>query len=138
MADLAITPANVTAETGSSQRTNDYLAGEAVEAGDSVYLDASDTRIKLSLATDAAKDAVSGIALNNAAAEQPVRILQAGDIDLGVALAVGQIYVLSPAAAGGIAPVGDLAAGNYVSIIGIATAADNLHVDINNSGVQKA
>jgi hypothetical protein len=37
------------------------------------------------------------------------------------------------ATAGGIAPEADLGTGEYVSVLGIATAADNLKMGINNS-----
>jgi len=52
-------------------------------------------------------------------------------------LTVGETYVVS-STSGGIAPIGDLVATNYVSILGIATASDNLNLSINVSAIQRA
>ncbi|QGJ70613.1 Hypothetical protein PBC10988_23110 [Planctomycetales bacterium 10988] len=125
MADLAITPGDVVALEGAT--FGDGTAGEDVSAGEPVYLDTTDeSKIKPAGAGGTELLAsVAGIALNNAAAEQPVKYASAGEIDLGVTLVVGEVYVLS-STAGGIAPYGDLSAGDFVTIIGYAKDADTL------------
>jgi len=42
-------------------------------------------------------------------------------------MTVGEVYVVS-ATAGGIAPVGDLTTGNYVTVLGVATTTSNLQL----------
>ena len=78
----------------------------------------------------------NGIALSAAGSGQRVVIATNGAVvDLGVALTVGAVYVLS-ANAGGIAPVADLASGWYTTILGVAVGAQTLKIEINASGVQ--
>ena len=133
MADLVITPANVVSGNGS--RTEDRNAGAAVTAGQVVYLDAADDRYKLADCDGAAPlRKPRGIALNGAAAGQPLRIHRSGPITIGAVLAPGTTYYLSPTP-GGIAPIADLSAGDYPTIIGIAISASVLDVQIHESGV---
>jgi len=75
--------------------------------------------------------------LTAGAADDFVVLIRGGNMDLGATLTVGETYVVS-STSGGIAPIGDLVSSNYVSILGIATASDNLNLAINVSGIQKA
>jgi len=136
MADLSITAANVVATAG-EVTTRNVTAGATVTAGQTVYLDSSDSNhAKLADANDtAAKADVTGIALNGAADGQPLQIATGGELDLGATLTVGKIYVQSTTA-GGIAPVDDLASSSYVTVIGVADAADNILLIMKTSGVQ--
>ena len=134
MADLVVTPANVAKVSGTTQTK---IAGATITAGQTLYEDPTDSfSLKPAQGNAAATDKVAGIALHGASDGQPITFQSDGDIDLGATLTVGTIYVLSAASAGGIAPAADLASTNYVSVLGIATAADNLQMGINNSGAQ--
>ena len=137
MADLVITAANVTAADGAVTKDSSYNAGATITAGQAVYSDSTDSNdLKLAQSDGTAAEAtVKGIAMGGGADGQPITIAKAGDIDLGATLTVGKIYCLSQTA-GGICPVDDLTTGDYVSIIGVATAADNLEIHIINSGVE--
>ena len=134
MADLTITAANVVAGTNATVRNE--ILGATVTAGQVVYLDSTDNRIKLAdnnSATAAAR-APHGIALNGGATGQPVRMLTGGDITIGATMTAGVAYYLSDTP-GGICPVADLAAGEYPTIIGIATSTTVLNVAIHSAGV---
>jgi hypothetical protein len=135
MADLVITAANVVADSVSKQ---EYTAGATITAGQAVYIDtASDNVVKLAQSDGTALEAtVKGVALNSASSGQPVLIAVSGDLDIGATVAIATVYVVS-ATAGGICPVADLATSDYLSIIGVGTAADNLKINILNSGVEK-
>ena len=135
MVDISVTAADVQPGTGAVVKHG--TAAEAITAGESVHKLASDGLIYLSDAdhATAAKRAVSGIALNSAAAGQPIAYQESGVIDIGGTVTVGEIYVLS-GAAGGIAPEGDLATGDNVSIIGVGVTATNISLGIFNSGAE--
>lgn len=139
MADLTITAADVV--KGSSSSTDAGTAGASITAGQAVYKDTGDSdKWKLADNDDTALKAGSGglgIALHAASSGQPLTILLSGDLDVGATLTVGEVYVLS-STAGGICPVADLGTGDYVTILGVATAADNLRVSKNVSGIQHA
>jgi len=135
MADLSITAANVAKGTDSTTITG--TAGATITAGQSVYLDSFDSRYKLSDANAAGTGRCDGIALNGAAAGQPLTVLISGNITIGATVAVGTIYCVS-AGTGAICPLADLLSGEYIAKIGIATTAAIISVKIHNSGVAKA
>ena len=137
MADLSITPGDVLGVAGSFAKS-EYVAGATIAAGDVVYVDtAASNVLKLAQADGTLLEAtVKGIALNGAATGQPVSICTSGSLDVGATLAVAGVYILS-AAAGKICPVADLASSSYCSILGVASATDNLKLIINNSGAEK-
>jgi hypothetical protein len=128
MADLSITATNVAA--GSNVSTETKIAAAAIAAGEVVYLTADG---KYGLAdTDSATALVRkprGIALNSAAAGQPVQIAKSGDVTLGSVLSKAVAYYLS-GTPGKICPVADVAAGDYTAIIGMAISSAVLRVDI--------
>jgi hypothetical protein len=133
-ADLTVTAANVVA--GAAAVTREGVAGVTVTAGQTLYRDAADSRWKLADNNSATAAARSprGIALNGAAAGQPVLVLTDGPVTIGATLTPGVVYYLS-ANAGGIAPVADLATGMYPTIVGIAKSASVLDVKFHESGV---
>jgi hypothetical protein len=137
--DLVVVPANVKATTtGLTKQVAN--AGETIAAGDVVYLETVAPNAGKWLLADAnvpAKARISGVALNGAAIDQPVTAATQGEIDLGVALTVGLIYILS-ANPGKIAPDTDLVAGWTTCILGVATAANKLKLSILNSGAVRA
>lgn len=134
MADLAITAASVAKGGGARDRKG--VAGEAVTAGQVLYFDTATNTWKLADCDSATAAARSprGIALNGAAAGQPIGVHMAGPITIGAALTPGTVYFLS-GTAGAICPVGDLAAGDYPTIVGIAKSASVLDVLFHESGV---
>lgn len=137
MADLSITAASVIAGSGAKKITG--TAGEAISAGQAVYLDSSDNEYKLAdndSATAAVRSPV-GIALHASADGQPLTILSRGPITIGATLAAGGVYSLS-STAGGICPVADIATGDYNTVLGVATSTTVLDVQIHEAGVVTA
>jgi hypothetical protein len=136
MADLSITAANVQQASGADLVQG--IAGEAITAGQSVYLNSSSKLMRAQHDGTAAEAAAKGIAVTSApGADQPLVYQRAGNIDLGATLVVGESYAVG-AGLGGIAPVSDLATADYVTHLGIATSASNLKMGINVSGTQRA
>lgn len=135
MADLSITAANV-AHAAVGLQTSTKQAGEALTQGEPVYV--SDGKyFKADADASAGTAEVVGIAMTAASTDGYFTMASSGPINLGATLTVGETYVLS-ATAGGIAPIGDLETGDYVTTLGIATTASRLDLSINASGVQKA
>lgn len=117
MTDISVTATSVKAGAGAIEGTG--IAGATITAGQSIYEDANDGLMKLAdcdLSAPAAK--VRGIALHGASAGQPIRYQKGGKVKIGGTAAAGTIYVAS-GNAGGVAPVGDLAANDWVTVIGV-------------------
>ena len=134
MADLTITAANVVA--GSNAVTDRGTAGETITAGQPVYFDPTVARWKKAdsnAATEVARKATA-IALNGASNGQPLGVLKSGDLTIGATLTAGTAYYLSDTA-GGICPLADVGAGEYVCLIGMAKSTSVLAVDIQYPGV---
>jgi hypothetical protein len=132
MADLSgITAVRPTAST--QYRLLEY--GATIAAGNTVALSSNvavlaDADASSSLATTA------GIAMTPGIDDGFGLVATAGSIILvGTTLTVGTTYVQSDTA-GGIMPIADLATGDYVTILGVATSASQLLLDIAVSGVQ--
>lgn len=134
MADLTITAANVVkGQNASIDRTRN--AGEALTAGQAVYIKSSDDKYWKAQADGTAEEAtVAGVALHAAAANQPIAVQTGGEITIGATVVVGTIYVVS-AAAGGIAPWADLVSTNKVSILGHGKTAALLVINPTVTGV---
>lgn len=133
MADLSITAANVVA--GSNAKKVQGIAGATITAGQAVSRDPATQKLVLADA-DSATAAIRspiGIALHGASLNQPLTIQTEGDINLGAALTVGTVYVLS-GVAGAIAPAADLSTGEYSTVLGVASAANNLKMKIVEGG----
>jgi hypothetical protein len=123
-ADLAITTSQVAPGANTNQQTAN--AAVTITAGQSVYKDASGN-IQLGQNDTLVHAAVNGVAVNNAAANQPVTYQIGGTVTLGAgaAVAVGTIYCQSQNA-GKIAPWADLGTNNYVTIIGVGATSSTL------------
>ena len=134
MADIVITPANVSRVDGSVQTKN---AGVAITAGDSVFVDSTGVLQLCVNDNTAVEAACSGLALNDGAVGQPITYQVSGNLDAGGTLVAGEVYVVG-AAAGAIAPVADVVATEFATVIGIATAAGNLKMGLLPSGVAAA
>lgn len=121
-----------------SGATQGALAGEAINAGEFVYLDPSDGKARKAecdATVDKAK--VAGIAVNSAVAGQPISYVASGEVTVNSAfLSVGLLLVLSPTA-GKCMDVGDVVNTQYVTVIGWSTAADKLKVNLAHSGIQR-
>jgi hypothetical protein len=83
----------------------------------------------------AANAAAYGIALNDAAANQPVTIavLDAGGEIEGATFQVGKPYCLSTS--GAVAPVDDIAGSEFSPIIGQGVSATRMKLGLINAGV---
>lgn len=120
MADLSITAANVSLAAGGAMMQ--VTAGGAVTRGQPVRKDTADNRYVPAQGNSIAGAAVVGVALNDAADGQPLTVAVSGDLTIGATLSDGQVYVVSAASAGGIAPVTDLVSTNVASVVGVATS----------------
>lgn len=131
MADLTVTPADVLAHDGATRDTG--TAGEAVTAGQTIYR-AGDGKLYKADCTTAIKARAMGVALNDAAAGQPLTYAKAGGLDPGATVAVGEVYGVTDTP-GGIGPVSERSMDDYVTILGIGVAADRIDLAINKSEV---
>lgn len=132
MADITVTAANVAMGSAAS-RIRPVQVAEAVSQGKPVYFDAAANKWYLAEAGDVvAKSVAGGIVLTPAAADGQSVIVTEGLVNLGATLSVGEVYVVS-ATAGGIAPIGDLTTGDFVTILGVATSTSLLDLRISAS-----
>jgi hypothetical protein len=137
MADLTITAANVLYRSGPKASG---LAGVAITAGQMVYLDPADARYKLADSDNASATIrkATGMALNGAAAGQPLSVVGGGgEVSLGAVLTLGATYYVSDTP-GGIMPAGDLETGDYPQIVGIASSTSVLKLSLLDAGVALA
>lgn len=134
MSDLSITASAVIAGTGAKKIHG--TAGATITAGKPVYLDSTTDTYKIADCDSATAEARSpaGIALHGASSGQPLTIIESGPLTIGATLTPGTAYYLSPTA-GGICPLADVLAGDDVVLIGLATSASVLEVDIQVTGV---
>ncbi len=133
MADLTITAANIIPVSG--YQFEDGNAGETITRGMAVYKKESDSKwYKAQHDGTVAEAAAKGIALQDAGANQPLRVQTGGSLGFGAILSVGQIYCVS-ATAGGICPYSDVGAADYVTLLGVASTTSNLLLKIFPSGV---
>lgn len=127
-ADLSITAANVKA-AGSDAEILRVKFGETVTQGQAVYRKEADGeyyKADADLGT-APEAVVEGVAITPGVADDYGYVVTSGPVTIGAALTVGEIYVLS-GTAGGICPEADLATGDRVTILGVATSASVLSV----------
>ena len=135
MADVSVTAASVVKTT--TTLISEGIAGGTVTAGQPVYSDSTDSnKLKAADADVQATSVAVGIALHGAASGQPLKYATSGNLTFNSCFTVGAIYVVSTTT-GGIAPDTDLASGDYVTILGIATSATNLNIKINASETAK-
>lgn len=132
MADVSVTATSV-AKGSNTNIENGYL-GETITAGQTVYLNPSDSLFWKADSNNSATTAtVRGIALNGGAAGQPVAVAVGGAMNPGFTVGVGTPYFQS-ATAGGICPAADLATGHRTSYLGTGLSASSLELRIHNSG----
>lgn len=127
-ADVSITAGNVI-PSSAAQKTSG-VAGATIAAGQLVYRDASDSnKFKLTDADSATAAArvVYGIAINSAAAGQPINVCTA-DTALAIGThsqTVGTILLMSDTA-GGLMPAADVETGDYVTVVAIAKTSTTI------------
>lgn len=134
MADLVITAASVV--KGADARTVEGIAGETILAGQVVYLAAATgkwMKADNNSATAEVRQA-TGIALTGSSLNQPIVVQKSGQITIGATLVAGTAYYLSDTP-GGICPLADLLTGEYVCLLGLASSATVLNLDIQYPGV---
>ena len=132
MADIAITATSVVGSGSATRETGS--AGEAITAGQAVYLDSATNKYKLSDSNATGAKTVRGIALNGAALNQPVVVQKDGPITIGGTLVAGTTYCQSTTP-GGICPQADITTGGDVVILGVATSTTVLDLNIQVTGV---
>ncbi|TPK18064.1 hypothetical protein [Mesorhizobium sp. B2-5-7] len=128
MTALTITAANVLA--GSNSSRDNGRAGVAVTAGQVVYK-ATDGTYKLADTNDASAivRVPKGIALHAAAANQPLAVHLKGPITIGATVVPGVAYYLG-GTAGTIVPIADLTTGDHPALLGMATSATDIDIEI--------
>ncbi len=137
MTDVVITAGNVVAGSGAVINRSG-VAGEAITAGQPIYLDTTTKKYfkaDCNSATAIARHA-AGIALNAASLNQPIDFIKSGPLTVGGTLVAGSPYYLS-STAGGIKPAADLATGDYICLLGLAASTTVLNVEIQFPGVVK-
>ena len=134
MADVTVTPADVAPQSGFRSRPG--VCGEAIDAGELVFIDRDDdSKLKLADATTAKKARVAGIALASGAAGNEISYAYSGTIELGSGvLGQGEVYGLS-ATPGKIAPPTDLTAGQLLTLIGFGATADRITLSITKTEI---
>jgi len=137
MTDITQVVADVGLTTTSPSK-KDVIYGVTVAEGDVVYLNTTTSKYELALATSVTASVVAGIALTPGLVDEKGVIATGGDMECGGPTVEGEIYVCS-GTAGKIAPVADLAASDYTSIIGYGKAGTNvLQIAIKNTGLLHA
>jgi predicted transcriptional regulator len=138
MADISVTASSVVpanANTGIARGT----AGATITAGQAIYLDPADGKLKPALSSDQTQSGnVVGIALNGASSGQPVAYAFSGDVTFNAVLTAATVFVLG-SAAGGISASADLDSSSntrYGVVLGIATSTTNLRMGVIISGVK--
>jgi predicted transcriptional regulator len=127
-ADLSVTAASVVPGSGAVLET--ATAGEALTAGQFVYKKAADGKWYKADCNSATAEVrvASGVAVNGAAAGQPVVVQKSGAITIGATMTAGVVYYLS-GTAGGIRPVADNTTGDYPQVLGMATSTTVLQLN---------
>lgn len=131
MADISVTAASVVVLAGTDPNKLVGTAGETVTAGQAIALDTTTSKLvkaDSNHATPSIRKAI-GIALNGAALNQPLVVQRGGDITMGATLTPGAAVYLSDTP-GGLCPLADVGAGEYVCLIGLAKSASVLSIDI--------
>lgn len=132
MADLSVTAANVATVSGGVCK--DFVAGEAIAAGQCVYLKSSNNKWMLAQADGTAEEVGGtpaaptrfGIAVSTGVLNQFMAVQETGIITMGATVTVGKIYVVS-AAAGGVAPVADITVSTHkLTVLGIGASASTI------------
>jgi len=138
MADITITAANFIPSSSAVYLGTVCIAGETITAGQPVFLHTDNKYYKASAGTAANATAI-GIAANGAAANQRFNVVSSDTAAAcgSVFGTAGKALVLS-ATPGSLAPYADMVSGDYVTIVGVSTAATTMQFDFSRrlAGVQ--
>lgn len=134
MADISITAANCLPVDETDIVAG--KAGETITAGQILYKASADGRWYKADANAATAEARKpiGVALNGASAGQPISVQRSGRITIGGTLTAGVTYYLSDTP-GGVAPLADVASGEYYAVLGVAQSTTVLLLGFSYSGV---
>ena len=134
MANLTPVAANITQHADAIMSNEGLTSGEALAAGDLVYLKASDGKLWKVEPALAATASIKGVSLTLvAAANLPVGLQIGGTLDIGDTVAVGETYVAS-GTPGLIAIEADIANPDVISILGVGKTTALIAMKIQNSG----
>jgi hypothetical protein len=112
MADLAISTITYT----SGPKSDPIIAGVDLVAGDAVYQDNTDGKLKKATANTAVGSQLAGYVVNSATTGNPAIVALPGAVvTFNAVLTKGVTYYLS-ATAGKTAPFADLTSGKYVTL----------------------
>jgi hypothetical protein len=132
MSDISVTASSVIKGTGATLQTG--VAGEAITAGQTLYIDTANGNVLKLCDVDlsALASTCAGIALHAAATGQPITYQNGGNITFNAVLVAGKVYVAT-ATAGGIALVADLTTNWRTSILGYATSTTSMTLTLINT-----
>ena len=140
MADISITDTAVVTVAGG---TVEGTAGEAIDAGEFCYKKASDGKFYLAdcdaaaVAADAQSDNVIGMALCGYGVSQPIKLQTSGSVTINSVLTVGTVLYLSNNAGKVTATYGDIASTDWLTTLGVPSAATVIDLDLNRTEIQK-
>lgn len=133
MATYTVTPANV---AYADQNVPNGIAGEALSAGDWLYRGADRKLYKAQCDGPAEQAAVVGLAVNSAAAGQPVAFAAGGEVTVGALFTGGGKVLALSTTAGKACDAADLVTLDHCTFLGWTTAADKLFINIAKTGLQ--
>lgn len=127
--DLSVTASQV--RKGTDGVPGRGIAAATITAGQPLYRLADDTIGLCDADGDATTSLCLGIAVHGSLAGQAIEWQNGGSITIGAAatMTVGEVYITSDTA-GGIRPIADVDAGDYVSILGVASTAAILKMPV--------
>ncbi len=140
MADIAITDTAVVTVSGN---TVEGTAGEAIDAGEFCYKKASDGKYYLAdcdataVAADSQSDNVIGMALCGAGVDQPIKLQTSGSVTINSVLTAGTVLYLSNNAGKVTATYADIASTDWITTLGVPSAATVIALDFNRTLIQK-
>lgn len=137
MADVIITAANVQPGTGSDVVKQTATAAVAITAGQAVILNSSGQWDLLDQDLVIASTAVVGVAMNGAAAGQPVEAQRSGEYTVGGTVAAGTSYYGS-STAGGINSADAITTNKYAVFLGFGTSTSKIRLTPVCNGVAHA
>jgi hypothetical protein len=124
MANLPITAADVGASTATGDGA--VQAGEAIDAGEAIYIKASDNMAYLTDASDLTKVGFVGIAVNSAAAGQIVHYAT-GLVTVTTGVVVATFYFVS-STPGKLCLESDLVTDDYKVLAAVGTVVTQLNI----------
>lgn len=110
-------------------------AGEALTEGDALRFLSG--KYHKAQADAAATATVSGVAVHDAALDQPIAFIVKGKLTVSTQT-VGRVVSLDSVVDGGLVLVDDLAVGAILSVVGYMTTATELTMDIFNTAAVRA